>query len=145
MRLYLDTSLVVSALVQEEASEAVHDWLASRLGVRYAVSDWVVAEFSAALSRKRLLKQVSSALRQEAQFHFDSLMAGEFDVLPVTSAEFRVASDLATRSLQGLRAGDALHLAIAKSHTLTLCTRDIKLAAAGIDLGCPTLLIGPGS
>ncbi|MDP3411393.1 type II toxin-antitoxin system VapC family toxin [Bosea sp. (in: a-proteobacteria)] len=142
MRPYLDTSLVVSALVHEEASDAVHDWLASRSGVRFAISDWVVAEFAAALSRKRALHEISTALREEAQFQFDSLLDGEFDVLPVTREEFRVAASLAGRSLQGLRAGDALHLAIAKTNTLMLCTRDIKLAAAGIDLGCSMQLIG---
>ncbi|KPF62855.1 hypothetical protein IP69_19995 [Bosea sp. AAP35] len=142
MRLYLDTSLVVSALVQEQASEAVHDWLASRGGIRFAVSDWVVVEFAAALSRKRALNEISAGLREEAQFQFDSLTAGEFDVLPVTRGEFRIGANLAGLSLQGLRAGDALHLAIAKSNTLTLCTRDIKLAAAGTDLGCSTQLIG---
>jgi predicted nucleic acid-binding protein len=145
LSLYLDTSLVVSALVQEEASEAVHDWLASRSSFRFAVSDWVATEFSAALSRKRALHQISAALREEAQLQFDSLLAAEFDVLPVSREEFRLAAHLAGQSLQGLRAGDALHLAIAKTNAVTLCTRDIKLAAAGIDLGCSTQLVGPNS
>ncbi len=144
MRLYLDTSLVVSALVHEEASGAVYNWLAKQAGLRFVVSDWVVTEFSAALSRKLLLRQISSSLRDEAQFQFGTLTAGEFDILPVVRDEFRVAADLARRSRDGLRAGDALHLAIAKTHALTLCTRDIKLAAAGAGLGCPTELVGSG-
>ncbi len=141
MRLYLDTSLIVSALVHEEASPTVHDWLADRARFRFAISDWVLTEFSAALSRKLLMRQISAGLREEAQFEFDALVARQFDILPVIREQFGMAADFAHRSAHGLRAGDALHLAIARTHALTLCTRDIKLATAGVSLGCPTELV----
>ena len=45
----------------------------------------------------------------------------------------------------GLRAGDALHLAIAQDHGATVCTRDKRMAGAGATLGIETILIAaPG-
>ena len=41
----------------------------------------------------------------------------------------------------GLRAGDALHLAICADHGATLCTLDRRLSEAGPALGVRTMLL----
>jgi hypothetical protein len=44
----------------------------------------------------------------------------------------------------GLRAGDALHLAVAAEHGATLWTLDVRLAEAGPVLGVATGVVGDG-
>jgi len=138
LRLYLDTSLVVTALVNEPGSPVVLDWLDARRTMQLIVSDWVVTEFSAALCVKLRSKQISSEAQESALAQFGDLIAGELDCLPVTREQFRLAATFSNRSLVGLRAGDALHLAIAAMHAIKLCTRDRRLAEAGAGLGVLT-------
>jgi hypothetical protein len=60
--------------------------------------------------------------------------------LPVTGQHFRTAARFVDRHELRLRAGDALHLAVASEQGATLVTRDKTLAAAGPALGAPTQL-----
>jgi len=62
-------------------------------------------------------------------------MAESFAVIPVTSSHFQTAARLADQYRLGIRAGDALHLAIALDRGATLCTLDKRLAEAGAALG----------
>ena len=72
---------------------------------------------------------------------FNSLIAESFTVLRVASGQFRAAARFADQHALGLRAGDALHLAIASDHGATVHTLDQRLAEAGPALGVPTALL----
>jgi hypothetical protein len=50
--LYLDTSILVSALTNEADTAAVQAWLAGQVARDLTISDWVVTEFSSAMSIK---------------------------------------------------------------------------------------------
>lgn len=138
MRFYLDTSLVVTALVTEPASAAVVAWLEERASARLAISDWVVTEFSAALSMKLRSRTLDAEAQQRALAVFGDLLSREFECLSIAPENFRLAAAFANRSETGLRSGDALHLAVAAGHGIKLCTRDRRLAAAGAELGVLT-------
>lgn len=138
MRLYLDTSIVVSALVTEPASTAVVAWLAERTTTRLAISDWVVTEFSAALSMKLRSRTLDAEARERALAVFGDLLSGELECLSITPESFRLAAAFANRSETGLRSGDAVHLAVAAVYGIKLCTRDRRLAEAGAGLGVLT-------
>lgn len=138
MKLYLDTSLVVTALVTEPSSDAVVEWLERHNSNRFVISDWVVAEFSAALSAKLRAKQIYPESKISSLARLSELIAGEFECLHVSRDHFRLAATFADRSVLGLRVGDALHLAIASSQTIKLCTRDLQQAKAGAGLGVLT-------
>ena len=138
MKLYLDTSLVVTALVMEPSSAAIVEWLERQNSHRFVISDWVVAEFSAALSVKLRSNRIYAEAQERALARLADLITSEFECLPVTREHFRQAAAFCNRSFVGLRAGDALHLAIAASSTLKLCTRDRLQAEAGAGLGVLT-------
>ena len=72
---------------------------------------------------------------------FNKLIAESFTVLSVTGAQFRAAARFADQYALGLRAGDALHLAIASEQGATVHTLDQRLADAGPALGIPARLL----
>lgn len=63
MRLYLDTSLVVAALTNETETRRMQAWLGEQEPSRLVISDWVITEFSAALSMKLRAGQFEAELR----------------------------------------------------------------------------------
>nr|WP_306422224.1 hypothetical protein [Geminicoccus harenae] len=67
-----------------------------------------------------------------------SLLVAAFASEPMTA---RVQNWLADQHLLGLRAGDAMHLAVASAHGATVHTVDHRLAEAAPAVGAPTRLL----
>jgi hypothetical protein len=129
--LYLDTSLLVAALTKEAETPRIQTWLSKQNPEELAISDWVTTEFSAALSIKLRTKQIGPSDRANSLATFALLTAQSLNVWPVMPRQFRTAAKYADQYSIGLRAGDALHLAISADHGVALCTLDRKLAEAG--------------
>jgi len=138
---YLDTSLVVAALTNEIRTASVQAWLGGRQSDAFLVSDWVTAEFSAALSIKLRNGQIDESARAQALGGYGRLLNANLAVLPVTAQQFHTAARMADRYDLGLRAADALHLAIAAEYGATLCTLDQRQREAGPAIGVMTLLV----
>src|SRR5262245_55727646 len=138
---YVDTPVWVASIIEEPKSDEVRTWLLQTDPEEIAVSDWVVAEFSSALSVKVRTGQIDVEQRAEALGAFTSTVTESLYVLPILAGHFRTAARFANSHLSGLRAGDALHLAVAGGYGSAVCTLDRTLATAGPLFGIETKLI----
>lgn len=141
MRLYLDTSLVVSTFANEPATARVREWLANRASDELLTSAWVATEFSAAAAMKFRLGYIDGDGRALILGSFAKLYEKSLTVIPISSSDFRTAAGFADIAATGLRAGDALHMAICHRAQALLCTLDIRFAEAGPLCGVDTLLV----
>ena len=139
--LYVDTSILVAALTSEAQTADAQDWLGRQQAGELAISDWVMTEFSAALSMKLRGGYLQTPDRAEALAVFSEMADTSFHVLPVTISDFRVAARFADQHSTGLRAGDALHLAVASNHGARIRALDKGLVAAAQALGISAALI----
>ena len=138
---YLDTSVLVAALTHELRSDEIQRWLASQPVAELAISEWVIVEFSSALSLKLRSGQLQREHRSEALALFTRLSEDSLTVLPVSALDFRTAARFADQHATGLRSSDALHLGIVAHHGAHLITLDQPMAAAATELGLSAELL----
>lgn len=139
--LYLDTSVIVASLSTEVASPRIQDWLAEQRASRLHVSEWTLTELSSAVALKVRTGQFDLKQRAAALAIASRWIAESFTLLPITSGHFRTAARIVDHYRLALRAGDALHLAVASDHGATVHTLDRRLAEAGPVLGIATQLL----
>jgi predicted nucleic acid-binding protein len=139
--LYLDTSLVVSLIAVEPSTSAAQQWLDEQGEEELVISDWVVTEASSALSVIQRVTGLDDQARSRAERNLQALTAGVFGNLPVTRQAFRTAATTAGRADLSLRAGDALHLAVAAEHGARVATRDMAQARAAEEIGVGAVLV----
>lgn len=131
MALYLDTSVLVSAFVQDDHSE----WAAALLIRRndVVISRWAEAEFTSALGLRVRSNALKMDKRNEIEAEFDGWRVGR-DECRLDDLDFARCRAL-LRDGARLRTPDALHLAVVLRHGFDLATLDKELATAARSSG----------
>lgn len=138
---YLDTSVLVCAYTTEPKTAGIQAWLSQQPPAELAISDWVAAEFSAALSLKLRTGHLDQETRADALALFARFCADTATILPVAALHFRLAARFADQHALGLRAPDALHLAICADQGVTIATLDRQMSDAAAVLGIAWVLL----
>ena len=125
---YVDTSVLVALLTNEATAKRIMKWLAEES--RPLVSgDWCVTEFASALALKQRTSQIDQRQRNAVWREFNEFCDGTIRLVPLGREVFSDAATLVHKSKNGLRAGDALHLALAvRLQVAAFFTLDARLA-----------------
>lgn len=138
---YADTSVLLALFLNEiKTADAWRRFNDSPTGTIY-ISDWTMTEFSSALSIKTRIKAIDSDTRRRIIDAFKQFAAMRLFCIHPVANDFQRAAALCDDWERGLRAGDALHLAIAERYSLTICTLDHGLWKAADALNLPAELL----
>ena len=137
---YLDTSFIAPLVIAEKTSDAVEAFVMTLRPGDLAASLWTRVELASLISRRRRMGELSETQAEAVRRELTQVLDESFVLLVPTAADF----DLAARYLEapetGLRAGDALHLAIAAGHGAeTILTLDAGFIRAGRLLRLPVV------
>ncbi len=138
--IYVDTSVVVALLTVEPSTQSIVNWF-SKINEPLISSDWLLTEFSSAISIKLRTRQISDTDAKLVQKEFNSLVSGGLKLIPVSRAAFQSAATMTSNYQSRLRSGDSLHLAIAKERGIqTIATLDKVMTKNAQTLGLKTEL-----
>lgn len=137
--LYFDTSFLAPLYVPEPSSEYVRDVtfkLAKDNDI--AISEWTCVEFSSMIARRVRMNLLAEDDAKRLLDAFELISHAQYLLLTPTQGDYRLANRFLRNFSSGLRAGDALHLAIAKNHGAHhVYSLDQGLVKAAIALGLP--------
>ena len=135
---YFDTSFLVPLILPEATSEPIASFLEALPADDLAVSHWTRVEFASLLAREVRMGSLDPASAHAAGSRFETMVGDSFVVLLPNRNDFDQAKDWLGHFETGLRAADALHLAIAGNRGAdAIYSLDKLLIAAGKSLGLP--------
>jgi predicted nucleic acid-binding protein len=103
-----------------------------------AVSHWTRVEFSSLIAREVRMGGLDGRKAAQAGARFEAMLNGSFSILLPNTDDFTLARQYLGKFETGLRAGDALHLAIARNHHASaIYSLDKALLKAGNFLDLP--------
>jgi hypothetical protein len=139
LTIYLDASVLVSLLADDVNTPAARR--VAELDDRVVVSSWTLAECSSAFARLSRMGRLADNERDALERDLDAWTGEPSRLIAVVTADFEKARSFVRVSKAGLRAADALHLAVAAREALQLATFDDVLgrAARQFDVACIAL------
>ena len=135
---YFDTSFLVPLILPEATSEPIAGFFEGLPAEDLAISHWTRVEFASMLAREVRMGGLDAAAARAAGSRFETMVEESFAVLLPNRGDFDRARDWLGHFATGLRAGDALHLAIARNRGAdAIYSLDKLLIKAGKNLGLP--------
>lgn len=129
--LYFDTSFLAPLILEEATSGKIEAFFSKLQAGQLCVSHWTRVEFASLVAREVRMGCLAEVDALRAIDQFDELMADSFQILTPSVADYELAKRFIQRFATKLRAGDALHLAIASNNGMkTFHTLDDGLLAA---------------
>lgn len=138
--LYFDTSILVPLVVPEATTGAVASLVGQNSDAQFTTSHWAKVEFASMVAREVRMGKIGANGGSRVKSEFESLLELSFVVLLPNAEDFSLATHFLMRFETGLRAGDALHLAIASNQRAeAIYSLDNTMIEAGVKLGLPTI------
>ena len=135
---YFDTSFLAPLILQEPTSARIERFIVGLQSDELAISHWTRVEFSSLLAREVRMGGLKSQTAEEADAQFETIVKESFAVVLPNAGDFELAKKYLGTYEAGLRAGDALHLAIASARRAeVIYSLDKRLVKAGKALGLP--------
>ncbi len=135
---YLDTSFVAPLVIAEGTSDAVEAYVLKLKPGEVTTSLWTQVELASLVSRKRRMGEFSGAEAEAVRREFDRVLSESFELLLPSAPDFATAARYLEMPGSRLRAGDALHLAIAVNQgAKQILTLDMGLIDAGQQMALP--------
>ena len=132
---YIDTSVWCAFCFNEQEVPGARYWLAQASLDHTATAVWTRTEFASAAALKLRAKGHSPVAVAQAVQTFDDALAMTH-LLDVVRDDFLYAAELCRTSTTGLRAGDALHIAVAlRRNCEFLASLDKVMNASAQQLG----------
>lgn len=134
---YVDTCVLLSLFFRDSGTPAALTWLEARGSERITTSHWSLTEFISAAGIMARRGDLTTELHREGIARFRRFGAARVTLETPEAADFDRAGIWLENFPSGLRAGDALHLAVCARLGTILCTADGVLADAAAVLGMP--------
>ena len=136
--LYFDTSFLAPLIIPEATSGKVAAFVRKLPAVEFTVSHWTRVEFSSLIAREVRMGGLDVQAATRADARFEAMVEESFSVLLPNADDFGLAKRYLGRFETRLRAGDALHLAVANNHRASVIySLDKTLLEAGKILDLP--------
>lgn len=133
---YLDTSFLVPLVIAEDTSDTVEAYLLKMAPGELVTSLWTRVELASLISRKQRMGELSEVQAANIRVEFARILSESFEMLTPSPADYIMAEELLAHHKTGLRAGDALHLAVARNQGgLEVLSLDHGLIKAARQLG----------
>ena len=114
--IYLDTSFIAPLVITEDGSAAAEAMVLKVKSGELATSSWTQIELASLVARKLRMGELSAAEAEAVRHELRTILNESFRLLMPGAADFAAAIRFLEMPRTGLRAGDALHLAIAANH-----------------------------
>jgi uncharacterized protein len=136
--LYFDTSFLAPLVLPESTSDKIAAFVRRLPVEELTVSHWTRVEFSSLIARDVRMSVLDAAAGERADARFEAMVDASFAVLLPNADDFGLAKRYLGKFNTGLRAGDALHLAIAGNRqAAAIYSLDKGLLMAGRLLDLP--------
>ncbi len=135
---YFDTSFLAPLVREERTSSRIARFMAGLPTGELAISHWTEVEFASLLARDVRMRAIMANEAREADAFFEDVVRQSFVVLSPGADDYALARRYLRTYEASLRAGDALHLAIAGNHqAAAIYSLDKTMIKAGKIFGLP--------
>jgi predicted nucleic acid-binding protein len=136
--LYFDTSFLAPLILPEATSDEIAAFVGGLRAEELTISHWTRVEFSSLIAREVRMGGLDVGAGRRADARFEAMVDESFAVVLPTVEDFDLAKWYLGQFETGLRAGDALHLAVANNHrAAAIYSLDKRLVEAGKILDLP--------
>lgn len=132
--IYLDTSVLGAIFFRETGAAALVAQLKSQHKTRLMISAWTLTEMASVGGIKQRTGAIDAATRQQTLANFQRFASTHLGMTEIEPTDFRTAAVFIEVPV-ALRAGDALHLAVARRLNARVASLDRHLCGAAKALG----------